>query len=144
MQPVDFRNINDFLDYLPEEHLMIVGSLREIILSCIPDAREHLSFNVPYYSRFTRICFIWPSSVPWGNVKLRGVDLGFCRGNLLSDPSYLDMGNRKQVYIKNFTDVRQIDHETIRQLLFEAVVIDEECAMAKKSARKRGHSGGVI
>ncbi|HEY0678390.1 MAG TPA: DUF1801 domain-containing protein [Chitinophagaceae bacterium] len=132
MQSVDFRNVNDFLDFLPENDLKIVESLRELVLGCIPDAKEQLAYNVPFYSRFTRICFIWPGSVQWGGTKRPGVDIGFCRGNLLADPGYLDIGNRKQVYVKTFHDRKEIDHEILRQLLYEAVVIDEECARRKK------------
>ncbi|HYF30669.1 MAG TPA: DUF1801 domain-containing protein [Chitinophagaceae bacterium] len=131
-QDVDFRNINDFVDYLPEDHLKIVEALRSLVLECIPDAVEKLSYNVPFYHRFGRICFIWPSSVQWGPPRRTGVDIGFCRGDLLSDPSYLDIGNRKQVYVKTFHHPREIDYEQLRQLLYEAVVIDEEHAMAKK------------
>lgn len=136
-QDVDFRNINDFLDYLPEDHLKIVEVLRELVLECIPEVVEKLSYNVPFYHRFGRICFIWPSSVNWGTTRRTGVDLGLCRGNLLSDPSYLDIGNRKQIYVKTFHHVKEIDHGTLRQLLYEAVVIDEEYGMKKKVRRKR-------
>ena len=135
LQTVDFRNINDFLDYLPEKELKIVEALRELVLTCIPDAKEKLSYNVPFYSRYTGICFIWPGSVQWGGTKRTGVDIGFIRGNMLSDPSYLDIGNRKQIYVKTYHDRKEIDHETLRQLLYEAVVIDEENAKLKKKRR---------
>ena len=73
MQNVSFKSIDDFIEYLPENE-------REI---------------VEYYYRHSRICFIWPSSVPWGNVKLDGVQFGFCNGYLLIDKSgYLEKGNR--------------------------------------------------
>lgn len=131
MQDVDFRNVEDLLAFLPDDEEKIAVRLREIILECIPDAKEKLSYNVPFYSRFTRICYIWPGSVPWGGKTKQGVDIGFCRGNLLSDVSYLDKGKRKQVFTKTFYSTKEIDLEMLRQLLYEAVVVDEEQSKKK-------------
>ena len=83
MQPVNFKHIDEFLDYLPEQERRLVDFLREIVLDCIPDAREKLSYNVPYYSRNRRICFIWPSSIPWGKVKKEGVMFGSTKEGLI-------------------------------------------------------------
>ncbi len=134
-QNVSFKSISDFLSYLPEEELFIVERLRELIFDCIPDAKEKLSYNVPFYSRFSRICFIWPGSVPWGTIK-SGVLLGFCKGHLLSDISYLEVGERKEVYTKTFYNLKEINTPVIRQLLHEAAVIDEEEARLKKKMRR--------
>jgi len=131
MQALDFRSVEDLLAFLPQDEARIARQLRELVLQCIPDAKEKLSYNVPFYSRFTRICYIWPGSVPWGSKTKKGVDIGFCRGNLLSDTGYLDKGNRKQVFTKTFNSSKEIDAEALRQLLYEAVVMDE--AMAKKN-----------
>jgi hypothetical protein len=137
IQEVDFRNINDFLDFLPEDHLKVVEALRALVFECIPDAGEKLSWNVPFYHRFGRICFIWPSSVNWGTMNRTGVDIGFWRGHLLSDPSYLDKGKRKQIYVKTFHHPREIDAEALRLVLYDAVVVDEELHKKKRS-RSRG------
>lgn len=131
-QDVDFSTVGELLDYLPPDELKITERLRELVFECIPDAKEKLSYNVPFYSRFTRICFIWPGSVPWGKVKKKGVELGFCRGNLLSDPSYLNINGRKEVYIKTFYSTKDIDVEKVRQLLYEATIVDEERHREKK------------
>jgi len=131
-QSVDFKNISDFLAYLPEPELEIVDVLRAHIFECIPDCTERLAYNVPFYYRHARLCFIWPGSVPWGTVK-NGVQLGFCNGNLLPDTGYLEAGNRKQVYTKTFTTTKEINALRLQQLLYDAVLIDEE----KKHKRKR-------
>ncbi|MDX2247535.1 MAG: DUF1801 domain-containing protein [Bacteroidia bacterium] len=126
MQSVKFRSIEEFLDYLPDHERVMVDILREIIWECIPECREKLSYNVPYYWRHSRICFIWPSSVPWGKVKLHGVQLGFCEGNRLNDDiGFLEKGNRKQVYIKTFMKPEEIQPELIRAYLYEAVEVDK-------------------
>jgi hypothetical protein len=131
-QDVDFRTVGEFLDYLPPAELKIVERLRELVFECIPDAKEKLAYNVPFYYRYARIVFIWAGSVPWGKTPKEGVELGFCRGHLLSDPSYLNAGNRKEVYIKTFYSTKDIDADAVRQLLYEAVVIDEEEHRAKR------------
>lgn len=134
-QDVGFRTVGEFLDYLPPNELKIVERLRELVFECIPDAKEKLAYNTPFYYRHARIVFIWPAAVPWGKTRKQGVELGFCKGHLLSDPSYLNTGNRKEVYIKTFYHTKDIDTDTVRQLLYEAVVIDEEEYRRKRSSR---------
>jgi len=125
MQSVNFRNLDEFLGYLPENQLAIVEKLREIVIECIPDAEEYLSFNVPYYRRHKSICFIWPGAVAWGNKTWDGVEFGFTYGNLLSDTAgYLDRGTRKQVYTRRFYRPEEIHEDLLRAYLFEAAEID--------------------
>ena len=126
MQNLKFHSIDDFLDYIPKHERLIVNYLRTLILKAIPNAKEKLAYNVPYYYRNSRICFIWPSSVPWGKVALDGVQLGFCNGYLMSDElNFLEKGNRKQVYTKTFHKLDEIDNAIITAYLLEALDIDE-------------------
>jgi hypothetical protein len=134
-QDVDFRTVGEFLDYLPPHELKIVERLRELVFECIPDVKEKLTYNVPFYYRHSRILFIWPGSVQWGNSKRDDVHLGFCKGHLLADPSYLEKGDRKEVYLKPFYNTKEINAEAIRQLLYETVVVDEEEWLAKKKKK---------
>lgn len=132
-QKINFRSVDDFLEYLPENELKIVTGLRHIVLDCMPDCREKLSYNVPYYYRHSRICYIWPSSVPWGNVKLKGVQFGFCNGNKLKDEiNYLEKGSRKQVYIKTFYSLKDINADLLRSYILEAVMVDEGLKSTKR------------
>lgn len=124
-QQVDFKNINEFLDFLPPGERKIVDRLRELILNNIPSVKEKLVYNVPFYYLKKRICFIWPGAVQWGKSKRAGVNLGFCKANLLTDPSYLEKGDRKEIYLKTFYSADEINEERIRKLLFEAVQIDQ-------------------
>lgn len=131
-QPIKFRDIGEFLDYLPPDQLVITERLRELASECIPDVKEKLAYNVPFFYRHRRICFIWPAAVPWGKVEKDGVQLGFCEGHLLKDDSdYLDKGNRKQVYWKVFHHLNEIDVDLIRSYLYEAVEIDRELHLMK-------------
>ena len=135
MQNVNFADVEEFLAFLPEDELKIVERLRKIVFSCIPDCVEKLNYNVPFYKMHSNICFIWPSSVTWGeNMKQRGVRFGFTNGYLLTDETgYLDKGGRKQVYWKDFYSLKEIVTELLKAYIFEAALIDEE-----KMREKRG------
>ena len=139
MQDVDFKNVDDLLAFLPEDELKTVELLRKIVFSCIPDCIEKLSYNVPFYKKYSNICFIWPSSVTWGeNMKQRGVRFGFSNGYQLQDEiNYLDKGDRKQVYWRDFYDVKDIDTDLLKAYIFEAALIDEKNMKAKKKKSKR-------
>lgn len=126
-QPFKFSSFEEFLEHLSTPEKKIVLELQRLIEECIPNAKRKLSYNVPFYSLKKRICFIWPASVPWGKVKLNGVQLGFCQGFLLNDPEqFLDRGSRKQVYSKTYFKISEIeyDRDLLRHFLFEAAEQD--------------------
>jgi hypothetical protein len=55
---------------------------------------------------------------------------------LLSDEAqYLDKGTRKQVFSKRFLSAEEIREDVLRNLIFEAVEVDE-LLFAKKRKRK--------
>lgn len=128
MQQVKFGSVNEFLDYLPEDELEVVEALRSIVLSAMPNCREKLSYNVPFYFLNRAVCFIWPQSVLWGKKEMdHGVRIGFHKGYLMDDPDgYLDRGNRKQVYTRDFKTRQEIDPKILRSYLFQAIVLDEQ------------------
>ena len=137
MQHMKFRSVEECLAFLPPDELAITEKLRAIVQDCIPDARERISFNVPFYKRHKDICFIWPARVLWGKKKTyAGVRFGFTRGNLLVDEAgFVEKGGRKQVYWRDFTSLRTMDAEQLRSLLCQAVLEDED--MARVGAKKR-------
>ncbi len=144
MQKVSFQSVEEFLDYLPVEELEIVQFLRKIVFNCIQGVEEKLSYNVPFFKRNKNICFIWPASVLWGKRKTyEGVRFGFTYGNLLVDDiGYLEKDERKQVYWKTFTALKQIDIDLLKSYIFEAAVIDQQFNIDSKiSANKKGLSG---
>ncbi|GAA4463233.1 hypothetical protein GCM10023189_41020 [Nibrella saemangeumensis] len=137
-QPVDFQTLDDLLEFLPADEQKIVEVLRKIIFNCIPNCQEKLSYNVPIYSRYGRICFLWPGSVPWGGMKTTGVRLGFIRGYQLTDEvGYLDKGNRKQIYTRDFLTLQDIDPEVLKPYIIEATILDEEIAKTKKASKRK-------
>lgn len=134
MQNVNFRNIEEFLEFLPGDELKIVELLRKIVFQCIPGVEEKISYNVPYYKRHSNICYIWPSSVLWGNVKLTGVQFGFNKGYLMQDDiDWLEKGNRKQVFWKTFRSIKEIDIPLLKAYIFEAALVDENVGKKKRN-----------
>ncbi len=132
MQCVDFRSMGELLAYLPEVQLEIVEKLRELVLGTLPEVKEYLSFNVPFYKRHKGICFIWPGAVAWGSKTWEGVEFGFSYGNLLTDEAaYLDRGKRKQVFSKRFFSPEEIDEDLLCAYLLEAAELDELMRMEK-------------
>ena len=120
-QRVKFRSINDFLDYLPKEELQIVERLQTIVLDTLPDVRERLAYNVPFYYRRRRLAYVWPASVPWGAVE-RGVALGFSYGKHLSYFADQRTGTTTKLV---FTELHQIDTPLLEALLLEAAEWDK-------------------
>lgn len=141
MQQVQFKNMDEMLAFLPDDERNITVLLDKIVLSCLPGATVKLSYNVPYYKVHKNICFIWPASVLWGNKKTYdGVRLGFTCGYLLQDEiNWLDKGSRKQVYWKDFANIKQIDAGLLRSYIFDAAAVDEQ--LAAKNALKRKAQG---
>lgn len=123
-QPIDFQDLDDLFAYLPPDELQMVKALRDLVYECIPEVKEKLSYNVPYFKVRGNICFIWPGSVPWGGT-FEGVQFGFVKGYLLADSSYLEAGKRKYVRLKVFGSLKEIDFDRLRALLFEAQALDE-------------------
>ena len=130
---VKFSSVDEFLDFLPVDELKVVEFLRRIVFNCIPDITEKLAYNVPYYKRNKNICFIWPASVLWGKKKTyEGVRFGFTSGYLLQDEmNYLDKGDRKQVYWKDFTEIKEIDVDLLKTYIFDAYIIDQSFSKIK-------------
>lgn len=128
MQHVHFDSIDNLLEYLPPDELRITERLRKLIFDCVPEVTERLSYNVPFYKLNKGMFFIWPSSVLWGKTKTyEGVRFGFQQGYLLTDEiDYLDKGNRKQVYYRDFRTLKDIDGDLLRTYIFEAVIVDEQ------------------
>ncbi len=128
MQNVKFKTIDEFLEFLPEDELKMTIYLMNIVENSIINYKRKLSFNVPFYSKNRSICFIWPASVLWGKKKTyEGVRFGFAKGYLMQDElNYLEQGDRKQVFWRDFKSIEDIDESILKTYLFEAVEIDKQ------------------
>jgi hypothetical protein len=127
-QGLEFKNVDEFLDFLNEEELEIVLFLRKIILECMPDCKEKLAYNVPFYYRHSRICYIWPASIPLGKVE-KGVAIGFCKGDSFLDETF---ETTKFASKLTFKSVREIDVELLKQQIYEAILTDNQIVKARR------------
>lgn len=134
MQNVDFKSMDEFLSYLPDEEYQIVEVLRDIVYQSIPDVSEKLTFNVPFFKRVKTICFIWPAAVLWGSkATYEGVKMGFSYGSMLYDPEgKLTLENRKEVAYLHFHSTKEINRQQIESLLMESVSLDTAFGVLKK------------
>lgn len=138
MQNVKFQKVSELLGFLPEDQLVVVEQLRELVFETLPNIKEKLSFNVPFFRLHKGICFIWPGAVSWGSKTWNGVEFGFNYGNLLADEmNYLEKGNRKQVFSKRFCSVEDINDEILRSYLLEAAELDD-LMFREKMTNKKG------
>jgi hypothetical protein len=128
------KSVDEMIMNLPKDEQVIVNRLRSLVMECLPKAteKEYYGEGVPFYSHHRQICFIWPASVFWGpkrtleTQKAKGVSLGFCQGNLMSnEDGVLQAEGRKQVYVMYFHSFKEINEEQVRALLFEAGMIDD-------------------
>lgn len=117
--------VESYINSLSGDEYKTANYLHQIIINTSPKIKAKLSYGVPYYKINYRLCFIWPSTAPYSIIK-EGVQLGFCKGSLLSNSQkILDMGTRKEVAIVNFTNHNQIDEQLISEILYEAIEVDE-------------------
>ena len=140
------KTVDEAIAELPRLEQGIVKRLRALVLECLPKAIEESKYGwgVPFYTHHRMICFIWAPSIFWGSNKKKkdkavqkGVTLGFCRGNLMSnEDGVLLAEGRKQVYCMYFKSLKEIKDEQIRALLYEAELVDESFKKKKKKAVK--------
>ncbi|MBL7850468.1 MAG: DUF1801 domain-containing protein [Cyclobacteriaceae bacterium] len=126
---------------LPTPERVMMRRLRSLVQECLPKASElaYYGLGVPFYRHNRLICFLWPPSIGWGpkdstkSRKPKGLTLGFCQGNLMSNEGgHLLAEGRKQIYCMYFNKPADIDEALVKSLLFEAGLIDETFAKKKR------------
>ncbi len=117
--------VTEMIENLPPDEKKIAYALRSIILDTLPSLREKLSYGVPYFFHKSRICFLWPASVPNGGI-LQGVSLGFCKGYLMAnEEDFLQAHGRKQVFAITYLRALDVNPTLIRQWLHQAFLLDQ-------------------
>jgi hypothetical protein len=113
------NKVDSFIEQQELEISLIVSGIRDIILSCAEHIKEDIKYKIPFFSLHSGICYI--------NVRNKVVDLGFVNGSALSNhQGALVTNDRKVVRTISFESVADIDKSLVRELLFEAIMIDEE------------------
>ena len=135
------KEVETFLAELSGDEKTIVSRIRNLILDCDPRIGERLSYGVPYFFHHRAICFLWPISKQPPNYPppapdREKVSFGFCYGNLLSnDQGLLLLENRKQESINKIYRPKDIQEQKFREIILEAIIMDDEFAKQKKSKR---------
>ncbi|PWJ41963.1 DUF1801 domain-containing protein [Sediminitomix flava] len=127
MHSQKIHHLDEFIDLLTDEHKQIFQFLKNLIETNLPQIEERISYNVPFYFRHKRICYIWPSSIPWGGVKT-GVALGICAGIYLSnEQDLMTFEKRKEMGKVIFQSLEEVQEKqaSIIELLKEAYYWDE-------------------
>lgn len=124
MSQNQFNSLVEFFDFLPEEERRITLSLRDLIYETLPEIKEKLSYQVPFFKLNKNICFIWPAAILWGNKKsYDGVRMGFSYGfQLIKKYNNIDLADRKQVAYLHFSSLPDVEkqHNLVRNLLLES------------------------
>jgi len=138
------KSVEEAIAALPRTEQVIVKRLRALMQESLPKAIEEpkYGYGVPFYTHHRMICFIWAPSMyrspqkQKNNHDTKGVSLGFCQGNLMSNEDGILLAEgRKQVYCMYFKSLKEIKDEQIRTLLFEAELVDE--GFKKRKSLKR-------
>ncbi|MFK7906755.1 MAG: DUF1801 domain-containing protein [Chitinophagales bacterium] len=120
------------LDYIYEQE----GEQREILLflhelmGTYPAITNKIRYRVPFYYRKSWICYLNPK-------KNNTVEFCFLRGNELSnEQGILESKGRKQVYSLTFEEVKAIPVEALKEIIQEAILLDDTVKYASKRTKK--------
>jgi hypothetical protein len=108
-----------FISEQPESHRRMLLRLRQMLLAAGPHhLEERLSYNIPFYYYYGRLCYL--------NPHRSGVDLGFCRGSKLSNEQGL-LGEKGRVAVRSITyrTEAEIDEPALREMVQEALLLNE-------------------
>lgn len=112
------KSIDDYIDKSPTEYIPIIEILRKVILGTLPTIQEKISYGIPFYYHYGPLCYI--------NPRKKVVDLGFSKGYALSNKQgVLESKNRSHVQTISFDSSANINTEVIREIILEAIMINE-------------------
>ena len=119
------KDFESLLEAITPEERVICLRLRDLVLEHFPKLRETWAYGAPYYKGKSRICFFYPSSLPYSGIS-SGVNLGFAKGYRLSNvQGLLQMGERKEVAYLHLTHFSTVPEAVLLEILHEAVLLDE-------------------
>ncbi|HBX67365.1 MAG: hypothetical protein CL670_02200 [Balneola sp.] len=111
------------------------GNQREVmlyfhnLLTAYPTVTASIKYRIPFYDQKTWVCYLSP-------LKNGKVSLSFIRGYELSnEQGLLESKGRKQVLSVDFEKVDEIPKNTIREVINEALFLDETIPYQPKGKR---------
>lgn len=105
--------------------------LRSWVLDLGRHAQEKISYKIPFFDFYGRLCYLSPVA--------EGVDIGFTKGYELSnDAKLLEAKDRKQVRTITFHSIAELEEneEAVRHILNEAAILNEYQFFKRKKKRK--------
>lgn len=112
-------SVDSYIEKHNAEVVQILTCLRDIIFSCSIKIQESIKHRIPFYSIYGNICYV---NVRKNNV----VDLGFINGSSLANQQgLLESKERVSVRSISFSKALDINKNTVRELISEAIIIDE-------------------
>ena len=102
----------------PQKEMMTI--LRSWIHDLGPHVQEKISYRIPFFYFYGRLCYLSP--------RREGLELAFSKGNHLEDDSgLLKSEGRKQVHSRIFYSVAELEEyeEAVRRLLNQAAILNE-------------------
>ena len=119
------KDFDAFLDAILPEERAICLRIRDLILLNFPHLKETWAYGAPFYKGRSRVCFLYPASLPYSGVKT-GVNFGFNRGHLLSNAQgLLHLGERKEVAYLPVHSQKDIQEDLFLEILHEAILLDQ-------------------
>jgi len=109
--------VDEFVNRLPEGIRALAKRLRKIILTSSEQITEQVKHKIPFYYYKGQLCYINPFD--------DRVVLGFSRGADMPDEHGLLKGNQKTVRHAVFYPDAEIDEEKVRNLIYEALIVNE-------------------
>ncbi len=111
------KAVEELISSLPAEIRDLAEKLRKIILTSSEQITEQVNHKIPFYYHKGQLCYINPFD--------DRVVLGFSRGADLPDEHSMLKGNQKTVRRTVFYPAAGIDEEKVRNLIYEALIVNE-------------------
>lgn len=122
--------VDAFIYNFPKEIRKILLEIREIVMESAPFMEEQFKYKIPFYSCYGPLLYI--------NPKESKVIVGFMKGSILAQTNSNLVGEQKIVrhFIFNL-DYNIQTKETFRQLIQEAIILNEISYIPLKKSIKR-------
>lgn len=118
------RQVDDYLESLPQPQQAIAEKLRELLLELVPGIDERFSFKLPFYHYHGMFCYLHHDK--------SGLHLCFCRGkDLVMVFPQLDQKTRASIASVTLHTMRDIHQLEISQLITAAAEWNKEAALLK-------------
>jgi len=116
----------------PEHYQPIFKRLQQIVLQSAPNIEERIRYGIPFFDYYGWMCYLSPLK------KDKGVYIAFLRGfELSNEQGILEANGRTMIKSITYTHVKDIQEEPLREIIQEALLLNEEYFSKKKSKKKK-------